>query len=235
MAAAALLRLCTMLALAAAHVHAQLTATIPTGRPHSLGAGQHALLFQPAASKISVEQGVLLPDVPGEYVVGSSNGSQYIQAVDLVEWAADAVPIMRDEFGANASPADSATGSKFWMAENATEGCSVREDVGTGLGISSGGGAGLCGLRTREGCPALEDGSATGCGFASGATTLNPFNDRLQISLGNLTLSSAAAEGAVRLTSNETARGAIELFFNGSVAALRWAPCKYTSNLCSCL
>ena len=85
-------------------------------------------------------------------------------------WAADAVPIMRDDFGANSSPADSATGSGFWVAENSTEGCSVREDAGAGLRISSG--AGLCGLRTREGCPALEDGSVTGCGFASGATTV---------------------------------------------------------------
>ena len=50
--------------------------------------------------------------------------------------------------------------------------------------------------------------------------TLNPFNDRLKISLGNLSLDSAAAAGAVRLTSNETARGAIELYFNGTKASL---------------
>ena len=48
MAAAARLRICAALLLAAAHIHAQLTATIPTGRALALGTGQHALLFKPA-------------------------------------------------------------------------------------------------------------------------------------------------------------------------------------------
>jgi hypothetical protein len=170
------LRACAAFALAADcacfHACAQLTVTIPLGRSHSLGAGHHQLLFKPALSKarIIVEgaaTAMLLPDVPGEYVAAADDGAgttQYIQAVDLAKWAADALPIMRDDFGANISPADSASGQNFWAVEAQPEGCSLQEEAGTGLHLEmAGGGEGPCGLRTRDGCPAhLGDASVTG-------------------------------------------------------------------------
>lgn len=232
--AAALLRgVGVLLTLATSGVSCQhLSATVATDSPFALsGASPHVLLFKPAASRVAVDLpgAVLLPDVPGEYIVrGSDNGTLHIQAVDLVRWAADALPIMSDVFGANAAPADSATGAGFWvetLRDEAADGCVLHEAPDVGLHISTGGGPGPCGLRTRDGCSQLGvDPAVSRCGFASGATSVNPFNDRLLISLGNITLGSASAAGALRLTSNERTLGAIELGFNTTTAVLRWAP-----------
>lgn len=207
----------------------QLSATVAIDRPFALGAsaGPHTLLFKPAGSRVAVGNlpgAVLLPDIPGEYVVrGSNNDTRHIQAVDLVRWAADAQPIMSDMFGANNIPTDSASGSGFWvdsLIDEAGGECGLHEVPGVGLRISTSGGP--CGLRTRDGCPQLgEDPSVTECGFASGATSVNPFNDRLIISLGNVSFGSEAA-AAVRLTSNETSLGAVELGFNTTTAVIRW-------------
>lgn len=224
-----LLQVALQLAACGAGVNCQqLSATVAIDRPFALGAsaGPHALLFKPAGSHVAVDlpDSVLLPDVPGEYVVrGSDNDTQHIEAVDLVRWAADMQPIMSDTFGANDVPTDSASGSGFWnnrLIDQTVGECGLHEMPGVGLRISTGGGP--CGLRTRNGCPQMgEDPAVTECGFASGATSVNPFNDRLIISLGNVTLGSAAA-GAVRLTNNETKLGAIELGFNTTTAVIRW-------------
>jgi hypothetical protein len=205
---AAWLALCVaaaLLASDAAHGQ-QLSATIATGSSFPLGqAGAHTLLFKPAASGLGPELGaVLLPDAPGEYVVRGSDGNDtvHIQAVELARWAADALPIMADAFGANSAPTDSSSGSGFWsedlLSGSKAAGCLLEEDPSVGLRISTGGGPGPCGLRTRDGCPHGTDPAVTSCGFASGATSVNPFNDRLAVSLGNLTLGSSGATGAVR-------------------------------------
>ena len=231
LAAAPLFCAVVALMLATSTVHCQhLTATVAINRRFALGgAGSHVLLFKPAGSQLGSDLpgAVLLPDVPGEYIVRStSNDTQHIQAVDLARWAADTLPIMSDLFGANSVPTDSASGSGFWIDQLSDEhagGCVLEEHPSFGLRISSGGEPGPCGLRTRDGCPDLGADPATiGCGFASGATSVNPFNDRLIVSVGNVTLGNAATVAALRLTSNETTRGAIELRFNTTTATLRW-------------
>ena len=225
-----------LLALVAAArcAEAQLTDTVAIGVPYPLGDSGSIwqLAFTPAGSKTAFDRcpsgppcrSEFTPDHPGEYIATLGNASIHLQAVDLRRWSRGEVPIMADTFGANAVPTDSASGRGFWDASipGSVGGCVLEEKPGARLRISTGGGPGPCGLRTRDGCPALEDAAGTGCGFASGATTVNPFADSLIISLGNLSLPPGGS-GAVRLTSNETARGAIELHWNDSALALRWA------------
>eukprot|EP01043_Picozoa_sp_COSAG02_P019247 COSAG02_NODE_920_length_15934_cov_11.363751_8_plen_978_part_00 len=239
-AAALLFRAAVALVLATSAVQCQhLSATVAINRPLALGgAGSHVVLFKPAGSQVEADLpgAVLLPDVPGEYIVrGADNDTKHIQAVDLTRWAADALPIMSDLFGANTVPADSATGSGFWIDKLIDEHagvCALEEHLSIGIRISTGGEPWPCGLRTREGCSELgADPAASGCGFASGATSVNPFNDRLIASIGNVTLGSATTIAALRLTSNETTRGAIELRFNSTTAILRWAPQTSISTL----
>jgi hypothetical protein len=212
-----------------------------------------SLRFRPAGSSASVVCNGTSCHVPnldraGEYVVGARFGNSaaetllHFQAVDLLGWANGSTHLMSDTFGAHGlddRPADSATGMGFWkvLAGGPAGSCDVTESPRTGLLISVGGGQGEataaaapCGLQTRSGC---KIGAAVkGCGFASGATTVNPFADKIVISLFKLQLAAPVAShlphhaepfplsSSLRLTSAEG--GVIDLTLSNDVV-LRWA------------
>lgn len=215
-----ILTVATLLTLALATPPAQLTDTVQLNAPCSSlrGSPPHSVVFRPAGSRASPSAGAITADVPGSYVLQSSNGTRtYLRAVNLTSWSVGAEPLMADEFGANASPLDTDSGFGFWQQAGS---CKLIETSMRGLEIDAAGTTGLCGLRTRDACPM---GSAVhGCGFSSGLATLNPFADQLQLSLG--AVSGAADSVAVlRLEANETG-GAIELRIAADHVGLRWAP-----------
>jgi hypothetical protein len=192
--------------LQAAVLNAQLTDTCAVGSVYSLyGTAPWVVEFKPVGSKaFPSSSNLLTPDVAGSYVLSTNslngaNRTVYLQAVEVLLWSKGTAPLMADRFEGN-SPSDSSSGYKFWQVLDQETGCQVTEARESGLSISSGSSS-KCGIKTRN--PCSPGAAARGCGYCSGATTLNPFADHILVSLLNMTLpTSSSTENVVSLQLN---------------------------------
>lgn len=105
--------------------------------------------------------------------------------------------------------------------------CAVEEQAGVGLVLSAAQSASAatfpsaaaasarmgCGVRTRDACP--YGSAASGCGFSSGPPTVNPFADRVLLSLLDVSTATLSSIGSLWLMSSSTG-GAIKLEYGSS-------------------
>jgi hypothetical protein len=190
---------------------AQLTETIAIGTKFDCAESNLSVIFRPFGSQaVLTPAGVLTPDLPGSYVLSSKDKRIFLQAVDLEAWASDTIPLMADTFGVDSNLENSASSFQFWEVATSA-GCEVTESA-RGL-ILEGSSSGLCGIQTRD--PCAPGTAARGCGYSGGATSVNPFADRITTSLLNIT---AAGSGSLRLTSTNQSNW-IELGFSAKLKA----------------
>lgn len=202
------------LALSVCQCRGQVTETVAVGRPWKIPAagGPFRLSFRPAASVATPstfnrtdfgEGATLVPDVPGEYVLESTSSAGvvlFVQAVNLWSWATGSERLMSDVFGNGSAPENTNSAQDFWHVLDDVENCRVLEagQGHHGLVITTASNnvktnGGLCGVVTR---PLCQNGSAAvGCGNACGPVTVNPFSDRVMVSLTNLTLAAHSTAG----------------------------------------